>query len=211
MRNSKDNPCNPAKKTDWRTLRTEKMIIEAFNELIEEKGYDAVTIQDIANKAMINRATFYAHFSDKQALYEKIISVAIEAFTSVISDDQLINGKKLKVKHVEKVLTQVYINIKKNKKFFFVISENNDFIRQNLDDILYEKYHEIFDSLKITENKLEVPIDFIIEYMTSIFMGTLHWWLNADTEMSPDNLAKLVIKLVANGHLTVLGIEIENS
>ncbi|MBO6462046.1 TetR/AcrR family transcriptional regulator, partial [Enterococcus faecalis] len=43
----------------------------------------------------------------------------------------------------------------------------------------------------------------------SIFVGTRHWWLTAGSQMTPDQLAKLVIKLVANGHLTVLGIEIE--
>lgn len=211
MTDSKKDNNLPVKKQDLRTKRTQKMIIEAFIELVGEKGYDAVTIQDIANRAMINRATFYAHFADKQALYETIISFAIEAFTSVISDDQLISGKKIKLKHIEKVLTQLYVNVKKNKKFFFIVSDNNDYIRQQLANILYEKYHEIFDNLKITENKLEVPIDFIIEYMTSIFMGTLHWWLTADTDMSPESLSKLVIKLVANGHLTVLGIEIEKS
>ena len=55
----------------------------------------------------------------------------------------------------------------------------------------------------------EVPIDFIVEYMTSIFVGTLHWWLTSETDMSSNHLARLVIKLVGNGHLTVLGIEIE--
>ena len=53
-------------------------------------------------------------------------------------------------------------------------------------------------------------MDFIIEYMTSIFIGTLHWWLTTDSPMAPEDLAKLVIKLIGNGHLTVLGIEIEN-
>ena len=67
----------------------------------------------------------------------------------------------------------------------------------------------IFFKIKITESSIEVPLDFVIEYMTSIFVGTLHWWLTADSQMTPDQLAKLVIKLVANGHLTVLGIEIE--
>ena len=37
------------------------MILEAFINLVEEKGYEHVTVSDIANQAMINRATFYAH------------------------------------------------------------------------------------------------------------------------------------------------------
>jgi len=48
-----------AKKTDLRVQRTRKMIIEAFFKLVETKGYEAVTIQDIADEAMINRATAF--------------------------------------------------------------------------------------------------------------------------------------------------------
>ncbi|MDN6291733.1 MAG: TetR/AcrR family transcriptional regulator, partial [Tetragenococcus halophilus] len=53
-------------KTDLRVIRTRKMILEAFMKLVSEKGYNNVTIQNIAEEAMINRATFYAHFKDKE-------------------------------------------------------------------------------------------------------------------------------------------------
>lgn len=57
-----------AKKIDLRVKRTNKMIMEAFIHLVEQKGYDNITVQEIADEAMINRATFYAHFKDKQDL-----------------------------------------------------------------------------------------------------------------------------------------------
>ena len=200
-----------SKKTDLRVLRTHKMIIDAFFHLVEEKGYDCVTIQDIADEAMINRATFYAHFKDKQDLYEQIFDFAINAFTSVIDTEQIIVSNRIKVKQIEALLTNIYVNIHKNKNFFLTIMDgsSNELLRKNLAVIIYEKYADIFSKLKITENDIEVPIDFIIEYMTSIFVGTLHWWITSDTDMSPNHLARLVIKLVGNGHLTVLGIEIE--
>lgn len=58
------------KKVDLRVKRTHKMIIEAFIRLVEERGYDDLTVQEIADEAMINRATFYAHFKNKQDLYD---------------------------------------------------------------------------------------------------------------------------------------------
>ncbi|WP_438756736.1 TetR/AcrR family transcriptional regulator [Enterococcus sp. AZ126] len=200
-----------SKKTDLRVMRTRKMIIEAFFHLVEEKGYDGITIQDIADEAMINRATFYAHFKDKQDLYEQIFDFAINAFTSVIDTEQIIVSNRIKVKQIEFLLTNIYINIQKNKNFFLTIMDgsSNELLRKKLADIIYEKYADIFSKLKITENDIEVPIDFIIEYMTSIFIGTLHWWITSDTDMSPNHLARLVIKLVGNGHLTVLGLEID--
>lgn len=62
----------------------------------------------------------------------------------------------------------------------------------------------------VTENKIEVPVDFIIEFLTSIFVGTIRWWVTSNTTMKPNDLAKLTIKLVHNGHLKVFGVEIED-
>ena len=83
-----------------------------------------------------------------------------------------------------------------------------ELFRKKLEMFLYDKYASIFNNLQIKESQLEVPIDFITEYMTSIFVGTLHWWITSDTDMTPEELAALVVKLVGNGHLTVLGIEV---
>lgn len=200
-----------AKKTDLRVQRTRKMIIEAFFKLVETKGYEAVTIQDIADEAMINRATFYAHFKDKQHLYDAIFTFTLSAFTAILDSQQLVNGNRVRVKHIEELLTQLYINIQENKSFFLTIMDNNfnEHFRKRLAEIIEEKYATIFSQLRITENDIDVPIDFVIEYMTSIFIGTLHWWITSETDMTPNHLAQLVIKLVGICHLTVLGIELE--
>jgi len=63
-----------AEKTqDLRVRRTRMMIQKAFTELLEEKGFQSITIQEIANRAMVNRATFYDHFADKYALLEQVM------------------------------------------------------------------------------------------------------------------------------------------
>lgn len=199
------------KKLDLRVKRTNKYIIEAFIRLVEEKGFEQVTVQNIADEAMINRATFYAHYKDKQDLYEKIFDLAVESFTSILDFEDFVQGNRIKIRKIEAAMTELFLHIQKNRSFYLTIMDASaiEIIRKKLGLILTERYQEIFSTLKITEGDLEVPLDFIIDYMTSIFVGTLHWWLTAETTMTPDHLAKLVIKLVANGHLTVLGIEIE--
>lgn len=57
-------------KLDPRQKRTRRLILDAFLELIEEKPFDHVTVQDVTERATINRATFYDHFTDKFALME---------------------------------------------------------------------------------------------------------------------------------------------
>jgi AcrR family transcriptional regulator len=60
-------------KTDPRVKRTRALIQQAFLQLFSEKEFQSITVQDITQKAEINRATFYAHYPDKFALLEASI------------------------------------------------------------------------------------------------------------------------------------------
>ena len=60
-------------KVDLRILRTRRLLVQAMKELLEEKDLQSITISDIAEQAMINRATFYAHFADKYDLFAYIV------------------------------------------------------------------------------------------------------------------------------------------
>ena len=55
-------------KTDRRSLRTRQMLMAAMVELMRQKRYDSITVQEIADRANIGRSTFYAHFTDKDDL-----------------------------------------------------------------------------------------------------------------------------------------------
>jgi AcrR family transcriptional regulator len=58
------------RKEDPRVIRTRQLIQQAFIDLFHEKSFEEITIQEIADRATINRVTFYAHFQDKFALLE---------------------------------------------------------------------------------------------------------------------------------------------
>ena len=64
------NSYDPDEKLDPRAKRTRKMLDQAFVELLAEKGFDAIAVQDVTDRAGVNRATFYAHFQDKFALLD---------------------------------------------------------------------------------------------------------------------------------------------
>ena len=59
--------------TDRRVRRTRAAIQAALTQLILEKGYDAVTVTDIIERADIGRSTFYAHFTDKSDVFDDTI------------------------------------------------------------------------------------------------------------------------------------------
>lgn len=64
---------NETEKLDPRVKRTRQMIEQAFMELVKEKGFQSISVQDVTERAGINRATFYAHFPDKFALLDHAI------------------------------------------------------------------------------------------------------------------------------------------
>jgi AcrR family transcriptional regulator len=55
---------------DPRVLRTRHLLLQAFADLYSEKGFHAMTVQDITDRARVNRGTFYSHFEDKSAILE---------------------------------------------------------------------------------------------------------------------------------------------
>jgi len=72
-----EGPC----KIDPRIRRTRQMLFQAFQELLTEKTFDQISVQDLAERSTLNRATFYDHFTDKFALLEAMIG---ERFSAMI-------------------------------------------------------------------------------------------------------------------------------
>ena len=68
-------------KIDPRIRRTRQMLFQAFRELLAEKTFDQISVQDISERSTLNRATFYDHFTDKFALLEAMMG---ERFSTLI-------------------------------------------------------------------------------------------------------------------------------
>ncbi len=58
---------NPDEKLDPRVRRTRGLILSSFESLLAEKNFEGISVQDVTEKAQINRATFYAHFQTGEA------------------------------------------------------------------------------------------------------------------------------------------------
>jgi AcrR family transcriptional regulator len=58
---------------DPRARRTRRLLLDAFSALMHERSYGRITVGDIAARATVNRATFYLHFRDKDALLDEVL------------------------------------------------------------------------------------------------------------------------------------------
>lgn len=72
------------RRIDPRVTRTQKLIRDSLKSLLGEKSFESISVQDIAERATVNRATFYAHFTDKFALLDAIVR---EDVASRLSED----------------------------------------------------------------------------------------------------------------------------
>ena len=63
-----------AEKVDPRIRRTRKLLYQAFMDALSEKSFQSISVQDITEKAGLNRTTFYLHFPDKYTLVEYSLS-----------------------------------------------------------------------------------------------------------------------------------------
>ena len=68
-----------------RVRRTQKLLRDALIELIEEQGFDVITVGEITERAMISRASFYRNYKDKYDLVEQIFEEAIQALTDFVT------------------------------------------------------------------------------------------------------------------------------
>ncbi|MGC3991777.1 MAG: TetR/AcrR family transcriptional regulator [Chthoniobacteraceae bacterium] len=74
-------------KIDPRILRTRQLLFQAFHSLLAEKTFDQISVQDVAERSTLNRATFYDHFTDKFALLEAMIGERFQTFIATRMPD----------------------------------------------------------------------------------------------------------------------------
>src|SRR5512135_3076549 len=75
------------KKLDRRERRTRQLLSEALIALMQEKRYEAITVQDIIDRADVGRSTFYAHYRDKDDLFATAFQVVMDKLLGCLEDD----------------------------------------------------------------------------------------------------------------------------
>jgi AcrR family transcriptional regulator len=81
---------------DPRVIRTRQLLQDAFDSLIQEKDFESITVRDIAERATVNRTTFYAHFVDKFEILEvKLMESFMTIINRRISGHEILNEETI--------------------------------------------------------------------------------------------------------------------
>lgn len=160
-------------KTDLRILKTRKAIKEAFLTLIYTKGYDRMTIQDIADEAMINRNTFYLHYIDKIDLMEKLCQYSIEQL-NVCIHVEIKNKNEMNIELFTTILTETFRGIKSDLPFFKAMLSENGY--PNFANHLKESLKNLMLA-GIEKSTYTTNTNVALEYMISGLAGVICMWI----------------------------------
>ncbi|MEC0239767.1 TetR/AcrR family transcriptional regulator [Paenibacillus dokdonensis] len=199
-----------SKKTDLRVLRTRQSIRMAFYELIQEEGYEAITIQDIADRAMINRNTFYLHYQNKPDLLDTCMNELLsELKEAVVLCPISMNPFSISI--LETVMQTVLEHISRNITFYYamLIEENRIYqFRSKMENIIKDKLNEGWNPA-LGNSPLAISKELLLEYLVSAFMGIVIWWIKNDRPHPADEVSSQFSRIVAYGHLKAVGITVE--
>lgn len=178
-------------KTDLRVKRTRKMIMDAFIELSNKKEFKDITIKDITNEAMINRATFYYHFEDIYDLLEKVLSevLLINLDMENFKNDEL---NEATIVHVFKAITnfQKSLHQRCHRGYEDTIAR---IIREQLEIIFYKMLLNEYNIEKDETLKL-----LAVSLSWGVYGASVEW-RRSSQQISPEDYIKRIIPYILNG------------
>ena len=198
---------------DLRIIRTKEAIRESLVELIEEKGFEAITVKDLTARAKINRGTFYAHYQDKYDLMTKCEEEIMRDISKIIKQN------------FPNIITTIESNTAQFQPFqiavfiFEYFNENSGFMKAVLGprgDLSFQTKLKEFMWRTIFENEanpfikgedLLVPANYLASYIASAHIGVIQQWLNGGTKETPEEMARILSTIMLNGPLFAAGLK----
>ncbi|MNN26310.1 hypothetical protein D3C81_1398120 [compost metagenome] len=180
------------KKEDPRAIRSKKMFKNAvFSLLAENLDISQLTVQKIANRAELNRATFYLHYEDINDLLRQIVHEIFDDLSMKI--EPLLQGKKSD----EQEQLVVFLDcIYEYRNIFSVLIENKGF-KNNLFNLLKNTIEMRRNTRNIEHTRAVVSVDII----ASSLLGIIMWWIKDGIQFSSEYMASQIASMYRKRHM----------
>lgn len=183
---------------DRRVQRTEQLLRETLIALILEKGYDAITIQDVLGRANLGRSTFYAHFRDKEDLLLSGFQVLFAAFQE---EYRQIRSPMQDPARAAKDVSLFFFRHAGSHRALFkaMIGENGGkIVLDHSQKYLTQVVREHLDAY-LVERKESLPVDLLAHHIASTYLSLLTWWLDHDMPYTAEQMDAFYEQLVFPG------------
>jgi AcrR family transcriptional regulator len=188
---------------DLRVIKTKRGLREAFLRLLFEKGYDAISIQDIATEAEAARVTFYRHYKNKEELLVDCIDVIYEDLSmhiKQVTDEEFQQGYSPGL--------AFYQQIQEDGKIYRLLSTSRagQFLIKRLIELFADRI-KIQIEARFPAEQLLAPIDIIAYHIASAQIGLGNWWIENDQPYPPEYMAQISFWLSMAGSARGFGLE----
>jgi AcrR family transcriptional regulator len=204
-------------KTDRRIQRTRHSLRTALLDLIKEKGYDAISIEDITDRANVGRATFYFHYKDKEDLLLEEFSEMANEKVQVLSEipfSAWLESEEDAAASTEKrpapPLLIVFEHIHENSELYYILlkSERSSRIIERIRKISTEAIVQFVEAKAKTDPipfLFKVPIEFFAAFFSGALLSTVDWWLEEGMHHTPKEMTHLFLDLFIQGAPNAIG------
>lgn len=142
----------------------------AFIELLSEKGFEKITINDIAEQANINRGTVYLHYTDKFDLMDKCVELHVEQLINYCDNNEDTNLSKDAFQSIFEYLEKNYAIYK-----LLLSNESIGFFRKRL----YASFTQIgTDVISIQSDNSALSKCITTHFLASGLIGMIEWWID---------------------------------
>lgn len=181
-------------KADRRSKRTYRLVSSAFAELVVEKPYDKILVQDILDRAGIGRTTFYAHYFDKEDVLTTIIEQELEMLTRQIAHA----AARQRVMPSLELFEHAYHS--ENQQFRALLrSRAGEFLWEASQAALCRAIEPALSTLCAERRSPPIPLPVVSEYLAGTFFTLLKWWVAADMPYPPDQMESIFQQLALSG------------
>ena len=179
-------------KTDRRVQRTRELLQKALIELISERRYDAITIQDIVDRANVGRTTFYLHYSNKDELFMSCHEAIVSGFHSLHS----LSPEELLSPEAPPGMISAYRHLAEARAMLNPIFQGQE-SPLILRGIRARSAQHIEASLRaaFAEAGSAIPFDVLANYLAGAQIALVQWWLEKRRPHTPEKLAQTFHRL----------------
>ncbi len=200
--------------TDLRIRRTHKFLQDAMIELIAEQGFDALTVGDIAERAMINRATFYRHYQDKYDLVAKIFEEAANHLMENMKPMRKDAGQS-KMENMLEMWIQLFEHVAENTRLYRAMLGKNGSswfaarMREHTIKLTLERLrqYEHLEEPGRQQIKPTIPPELAVMQLSHVMIGTIVWWLESEKSYTPRQMATWFFHFAFYGYLSAVGYD----
>lgn len=187
-------------KLDRRVIRTRKLLREAFLELMNEQQFQQITVQDITDRAMINRATFYAHFDDKYALFDYSIKTLFQEHL----ESKMLDTRRLTFENL-RALSLATLTFLSQFIEHCAPSQRNDLpFEKQIQSHLREILCQWLDQLDPTNSPENISTDLIATATSSAIFGAVMHYARGNNSLSQEDYIEQLLSLLTNGVCSVV-------